>query len=188
MNVAKKSKRATKVYPYPASTADKKASKLKLMNWFSEQGKNIGTSTRIRDETVEVKDDVTGKVYTMKTMAGKATSESLELHQLMLVEAPEPGAPRGLSASDLDGLMTDQQVSDIKKLIRQGSNDLTQQWKNALELTNKAFQVMQLPIPLPEQKEAWNQYQTLLSYSVRNLARTRGQTGNWRLTGLGIKP
>lgn len=182
-----------RIHPYPATPKDKQAKKLRLINWYSEESKNIGKRKTIRDESVEIKDDVNGKTYTMKTLAGKATNESYELHQSVLVEAPTVGGVQNagiidrLTVDDLDGVMTDQQISELKKLIRKGADDLTQQWKNALELTNKAFQVMRLPIPHPDQKEAWSQYLNIIAFSVRNLARTRGQTGSWRITGLGLK-
>lgn len=182
-----------RIHPYPATPKDKQAKKLRLINWYSEESKNIGKRKTIRDESVEIKDDVSGKTYTMKTLAGKATNESFQLHMDVLNETPtvggiqDAGTINRLTVDDLDGVMTDQQVSELKKLIRKGADDLNQQWKNALELTNKAFQVMRLPIPHPEQTEAWSQYLNMVTFSVRNLARTRGQTGDWRITGLGLK-
>ena len=74
-------------------------------------------------------------------------------------------------------------MSEIKGLIRKGAQDLQQAWKNALELTNTAYHVARVRLPRPEQKGGWAQYMDMISFSVKQLAQTRGIDGKWRIGG-----
>lgn len=72
-------------------------------------------------------------------------------------------------------------ISEIKKNIRDGAKDTTQAWANALELTNTAYYVSNVRLPRPDQKGAWDQYEELLRFSVRQLSDNRGIGGDWRI-------
>lgn len=90
-------------------------------------------------------------------------------------------------------------IKDIKKNIKKGASDLTQDWENAIELTNKAYEVgyqqmsvdqdgnkskiyKPVQIPTPSMKNGWAQYEELLSYAVEQLVKSRGLNANWRVT------
>jgi hypothetical protein len=82
---------------------------------------------------------------------------------------------------DLDALPPDI-INEIKKNIREGSKDLTQQWPNALSLVHKAYEVAVVERPDPSLKQAWKQYETMITYAVQQLAKDRGISGDWRMT------
>lgn len=71
-------------------------------------------------------------------------------------------------------------IKEIKSNIRKGATDLEQDWANALELVNKAYQVTQVSKPTPDQKGAWGQYVEMISFAVKQLTATRGIDGDWR--------
>lgn len=73
-------------------------------------------------------------------------------------------------------------VDELKKNIRAGAKDLTQKWKNALELIHKAYHVSNVRIPSQTEKGARKQYEDLLTFAVHQLAQARGLMGDWRTT------
>lgn len=81
-------------------------------------------------------------------------------------------------------------VKDIKHLIRKGSKDLSQKWKDAIHLVKKAYDVAGYTLPLITQKDGWSQYEHLISFAVKELAKNRGFKGktDWRTTQSKIKP
>lgn len=89
-------------------------------------------------------------------------------------------------ANDLSSL-PDIALSEIKNNIRAGAKDLTQQWKNALELVHKAYQVANMRRPTPDQKGAWKQYEDMIKYGVQQLTATRGLDGEWRMTNVLVR-
>lgn len=89
-------------------------------------------------------------------------------------------------AEDLT-LLPDSVIGELKKNIKLGAKDLTQRWKDALELVRKAYQVSNVRIPLPVRKGAWAQFEMLIKFAVSELAKTRGLNGDWRTTNLLVK-
>lgn len=77
-------------------------------------------------------------------------------------------------------LLPQRVIDELKKLIREGAKDLTQNWKDALHLVNTAYHVGNVRRPVPEQKGAWKQYEELIKFGVKQLAATRGIDGDWR--------
>lgn len=78
-------------------------------------------------------------------------------------------------------------IDKIRNLIRQGTkpNKETGQhekWANALHLVHKAFEVAGVQRPTPQMKEMWKQYEELIAYAVKQLAKERGIEGDWRMT------
>lgn len=73
-------------------------------------------------------------------------------------------------------------INEIEKLIRGGAKDKDQDWANALELVHKAYEVAQVQRPTPDMNDAWEQYEELLSYAVKELAKHRGLDGKWRMS------
>lgn len=65
-------------------------------------------------------------------------------------------------------------VSAIQKEINKGAKDIEQEWKNAVELVNYAFEELNVPVPMANLKKRWGQYNKLISYAVKNLADARG--------------
>jgi hypothetical protein len=86
-----------------------------------------------------------------------------------------------LEADDLSKLSNDQ-VSQLEKLVRDGANDTEQQWANALELVHKAYEVAQIQRPTPDMESAWKQYEEILCLAVKQLAKKRGLDGKWRMS------
>lgn len=85
------------------------------------------------------------------------------------------------SSDNLDQLPEDV-FSEIQKNIRDGAKDLDQHWANALELTQKAYEVAGVQRPTPDMKNAWKQYEENLQYAVEQLAKYRGMDGDWRMS------
>jgi hypothetical protein len=71
-------------------------------------------------------------------------------------------------------------IKELKGLVRKGASDLQQNWKDALELTQKAYHVANVRKPTPDQKGAWKQYVDLIAFGVQQLSATRGRDGKWR--------
>lgn len=86
-----------------------------------------------------------------------------------------------LEAEDLSKLNQDR-IDELEKLIRDGAKDLEQEWANALELVHKAYEVAQIQRPTPDMEGAWKQYEDLLSYAVKELAKHRGLDAKWRMS------
>lgn len=85
-----------------------------------------------------------------------------------------------LQESDDYNALPEAVLGEIKSNIRKGANDLEQKWKNALELTNKAYQVANVRRPTPADKSQWKQYEAMIAHSVKCLAAARGLQGEWR--------
>ncbi len=73
-------------------------------------------------------------------------------------------------------------IKEIRILIRKGAKDLTQAWKNALELTHKAYEVAGCAIPKPTMVDGWRDYCDMIELAVNALAKTRGPYAKWRLS------
>lgn len=85
-----------------------------------------------------------------------------------------------LTEEDNSGL-PEKSIKDLQSLIRKGAEN-SGKWNNALELVHKSYEVSSIQRPTPDMKEAWKQYETLISYSVEQLSKYHGQNGTWRMT------
>ena len=141
---------------------DKKAKEMKYHNTMDKSYRDVGTKTKIRPESVILRDTKTGKIYGRRTLIQKTTE--------------------GFIIEDETKALPELILHEIRKNIRRGAKDLEQNWKNALHLLNKAYEVTGIKVPSPEDKQAWKQYEELIQYSVKELADTRGLEGSWRTT------
>lgn len=108
-----------------------------------------------------------GKFYGAKAIVTKE-GEKLTFADFLIAEAEDVT------------LLPQRIVDELKKLIREGAKDLTQNWKDALHLVNTAYHVGNVRRPVPEEKGAWKQYEDLIRFSVKQLSSTRGIDGKWR--------
>lgn len=84
-------------------------------------------------------------------------------------------------------MLPEKVLGEIKSNIRKGANDLDQKWKNALELTNTAYQVANVRRPIPTDRTQWTQYEQMIAFAVKALAAARGLDGGWRSSQLLVK-
>lgn len=160
---------------------DRSGTEMKYHNTMDKKRRGIGAKTKTRPETVVIRDSKTGKVYGRRTLVQKST-ESVEMKFLASLLANR------LMEDNADITTLPQQViGEIKKNIRKGANDLEQEWANALELVHKAYQVANVRRPSPDQKGAWRQYEELIQFAVRELYKTRGINGKWRMTSTVVR-
>ncbi len=75
----------------------------------------------------------------------------------------------------------------IQKSIRDGTKPdketgQYQNWSNALHLVHKAYQINNVQRPTPDMQEAWKQYEENIQFAVKELAKTHGIKGDWRMS------
>jgi hypothetical protein len=78
-------------------------------------------------------------------------------------------------------------IKEIQANIRKGAKDLDQNWKDAVHLTRKAYDVAGHDIPSMGDQDAWEQYTHLITVAVRELHKARGSSGQfskWRSTDM----
>lgn len=85
-------------------------------------------------------------------------------------------------SKDMTDAIPEEYMKEIKKNVRDGAANPKLQWSNALELVHKAYKVANVQRPLPNMKNAWNQYEEMIQFAVGELARTRGMDGDWRMS------
>lgn len=88
---------------------------------------------------------------------------------------------------EVSNKLTDYQIDVIKKNIRTGAkpdkeSGEFQPWANALQLVHKAYEVANIQRPTPGMKDLWDQYVEIIKFAVKELAKTRGIDGDWRMT------
>ena len=71
-------------------------------------------------------------------------------------------------------------ISAIKREINTAAKDLETDWKDGLELLNHVFTKLDVPRPLPQQKERWEQFKFLIGTTVTELYNSRGLHASWR--------
>jgi hypothetical protein len=155
--------------PYPAdeNSFDRTAKPINIPNQFKNT--DYGKKSKIVARKVQLKaTDGSGKNYGTKTIMTKENAPTLI--DFLISENQD------LSA------LPDSVMGEIKSNIRKGAKDLQQQWKDALELVHKAYQVTLVRRPSPDQKGAWKQYMDLIGYGVSQLRATRGIDGKWRMS------
>lgn len=147
----------------------KKAKKMK----YPAQMDNVdyGKKTKIVARNIDHVDTKTGQYYGTRTIMTKENAPSFK--DFLLSE----------SKNDDITTIPNSVIGEIKKLINDGAKDLTQAWKNALELVNTAYNVARVRLPRPDQKGAWKQYEDMLRHGVGRLAHWRNSNGKWRMSG-----
>lgn len=182
--MAKKNKprkgKFTGYYPGDETPRDAKAANVDIRNEYTS-GKDA-TETKIRDEKVTIRDTATGKTYGTRTLAGKATNESLLASVASVTEAVTSIPDKPFTREELREMLPDGTLAEIKNNIRKGAKDLSQDWSSAIELCQKAYQVSGIDRPAMTSRGAWKQYEDLVRYAVQQLKKFRGLDGKWRLT------
>jgi len=164
------------VYPAPVNDFAKNSSEMKIPSQYDN--KDYGKDVKAVPRKVTVKSSgKDGKVYGVRAIMTKEDQVLIRptFKDHLLQEA-----------SDLSQL-PDIVFKELKSNISKGAKDLDQKWKNALELTYKAYQVAGVRRPLPSEKMAWKQFEELLAFSVRSLSATRGLDGDWRTSNVLVK-
>jgi hypothetical protein len=146
----------------------KKSKKMKIP--LQMDNKDYGQPTKCVARTIDNVNSATGEFYGSKTIMTKETKQTFS--NFLITEG------------DSDDITTlpEKVVREIKGLMRKGAVDLQQNWKDALELTDKAYHVGNVRKPTPDQKGAWKQYTDLIAFGVQQLAASRGRDGKWRKT------
>lgn len=129
--------------------------------------KDYGKKRKAKFHKFNVVDTKTGKLYWSPAIA-----ESFS--QFLIQEANESKILDKLTS------LPDVVISELKKLIRKGAEDLSQDWKHAAELVNTAYKVANIRRPNPDQRGAWKNYEDLLKYGVKMMYNVRGPKGKWR--------
>lgn len=158
----------------PGSENDfaKRSRKMKIRNQMDSKSRAAGADTKVSAQKVQVCS--TGpdhKCYGSRALIQK--EGNMKLLVTLLNDLFE-------GTADITAL-PDQVIAEIRKNINSGAKDLEQKWANALELVNKAYQVSNVRLPLPNQKGAWKQYEDLIKEAVRKLSDARGIDGDWRM-------
>lgn len=91
------------------------------------------------------------------------------------------------SRSEQPNALTHDAMDHIQKLIRDGTKidketGTYQPWANALHLVHKAYSVAGVQRPTPDMEELWKQYEENIQYAVKQLSKTRGLHGDWRMS------
>lgn len=150
---------------------------MKFRDFMNPVALNSGGSTKLRKEKVVIRDTKTGKKYGSRTIIQKTTEQTLLTSLLSIVNESDEDD----SATELQ-IIPDLDIRKLKLNIRKGAADKEQNWKDALELTDTAFRVLNIPVPPLNNKDMWKQYLSLVKYSVQQLAIARGRTAEWRTT------
>lgn len=147
------------------------ARKAKKMNIpLQMDNKDYGQPTKCVARTIDNVNSATGEFYGSKTIMTKENKQTFV--DFLITEGD----------SDEITTLPEKVIREIKGLMRKGAQDLQQNWKDALELTNKAYHVGNVRKPTPDQKGAWKQYTDLIAFGVQQLSATRGRDGKWRKT------
>jgi len=80
-------------------------------------------------------------------------------------------------------VVPEEAMKDIKKNIKAGAQDLEQDWANALELAQKAYNASGVERPTPAERGGWTQYEEMITYAVEQLHKARKLTNSdWRMS------
>ena len=74
------------------------------------------------------------------------------------------------------------ELKKVKANISKGAKDLNQLWASALELVHEAYEKAQIQRPDLTMNAAWKQYEEMIAFAVKELAKARGVDGDWRTT------
>lgn len=157
----------SKLYPGDENDFDKSAKPINIPNQMDN--KDYGKKSKIVPRKVQLKSSGKDKkFYGARTIMTKENTLSFTGYLIQ-------------EETDLSAI-PDIVFSEIKSNIRKGAKDLEQQWRDALELVHKAYQVTSVRRPIPSQKGAWKQYEELIKYGVQQLRSSRGTEGAWRMS------
>lgn len=156
------------------------ASEMKYPNML-DSAKIDWTALKTKKQKVVMRDTGTGKIFGSKVVY-QPVVESSFLQELRIIEGDLTGdhSHHIVDGEDLPDIV----ISQIKSNIRKGAKDLKQNWANAIELTNKAYEVASVARSSPHDKHQWKQYEKLIQFAVMQLADARGMHGHWRMTSL----
>jgi ribosomal protein S10 len=82
---------------------------------------------------------------------------------------------------DVD-VLSGEAIGKIRGNIRKGAKAQDEEWRDAIHLTNKAYEVAELQVPHINMKEAWEQYTENLAFAVKQLQTERPHTDGWRIS------
>lgn len=173
-----------KYQPIKPNAQEAKAKDVKLPLTMDPKNKDIGSKTKITAQRVRLHStDKANKTYGFKAFLGKEAVEEVEPPK-----GPEFSYFKTLMEEEDNSLLTQNQVAQLKKLIRQGVTKPEGekcQWKDTAQLVNQAYKVAQITIPRLHSK-GWHQYtNVLIPYAVKLLVARYGLTGpnaTWRTT------
>jgi hypothetical protein len=172
----------TKYYPAQPNSFAQGAPDVKIPNTMDPKYRDIGAKTKIVKRRATLKSSNTQgptKYYGFRAfMTKEAVEPQPEKHPLK--------AMKSLLEAD-EGAVPELVLKEIKSNIRKGARDLEQKWANALELTNKAYQVTNIQKPLPDNKPGWKQYEEMIAFAVKQLAAARGMDSDWRSSQVLVK-
>lgn len=70
-------------------------------------------------------------------------------------------------------------ISFLKKRINKLSKDLSIRWNSPVELVNKSFEELKVPVPKAFQSRRFEQYTKLFGYAIEQLKGSRGFSNEW---------
>jgi hypothetical protein len=70
-------------------------------------------------------------------------------------------------------------INFLKKRINKLSKDLSIRWNSPVELVNKSFEELSVPVPKAFQSRRFAQYTNLFGYAIEQLRSARGFSNEW---------
>ncbi len=70
-------------------------------------------------------------------------------------------------------------INFLKKRINKLSKDLSIRWNSPIEVVNKSFTELKVPIPKAYQSHRFGQYTQLFGYAIEQLKKARGFSRDW---------
>jgi hypothetical protein len=98
----------------------------------------------------------------------------MKLNQLFESDKKKEDKQRVYVSDDVNVGFPNDTISVIQKEINKNAKDFDKEWKNAIELTEFAFNELKIKLPMAFMKERWGQYIKLLEYAVKTLSDSRG--------------
>jgi hypothetical protein len=92
-----------------------------------------------------------------------------------------------LESDDISDQVPYGKNEEIRKLIKKGAMDPEHSWTNALDLVHRAYEVAEVERPVPSMRDAWDQYEENILYSVQMLQKSteKGMRDNsWKTQSL----
>jgi hypothetical protein len=75
----------------------------------------------------------------------------------------------------------DDTIGAIRKEVNKLAKDLSVDWDSAIQVLNKAFENLQVPVPSANLNKRWDQYRNLIKDSVYALKDARGFGATWSI-------
>jgi predicted ATP-grasp superfamily ATP-dependent carboligase len=83
--------------------------------------------------------------------------------------------------TDPQDAFPDDTIAAVRKEVRNLAKDLTVDWDSAIQVLNKAFENLQVPVPTANLKNRWEQYRNLIKDTVIALKDARGFGASWSI-------